>query len=83
MPANLAIMYNKKLRKIIWEGEVFIINLTSSPSCNTESTNLSTGSVPKMENGINQIHSSAIFFHMESIQKFITKLHGHCPSLCV
>lgn len=32
-------MCNRKLRKITWEGEVIIINLTLSPSCNAENTN--------------------------------------------
>ena len=70
MPANLAIMYNKKLRKIIWEGEVFIINLTSSPSCNTESTNLPTAFCAK--NGKwNQPNTQLCYFLPYGVNKEI------------
>ena len=80
MPANLAIMYNKKLRKIIWEGEVFIINLTSSPSYNIESTNLPTAFCAK--NGEwNQPNTQLCYFIPYGVNK---EIHNKAAwSLCI
>lgn len=61
MPLSQLVMYNRKLRKVIWEGEVIVINLTSSPSSNTENTNWQQLTMPKMENGIYQINTILLF----------------------
>lgn len=55
MPLSQLVIYNRKLRKVIWEGEVIVINLTSSFSCNAENTNWQQLLMPKMENGIYQV----------------------------
>lgn len=61
MPLSQLVMYNRKLRKVIWEEEVIVINLTSSPSSNTENTNWQQLLMPKMENGIYQINTILLF----------------------
>lgn len=61
MPLSQLVMYNRKLRKVIWEEEVIVTNLTSSPSSNTENTNWQQLLMPKMENGIYQINTILLF----------------------